>query len=155
MKVIPLTQGKMARVDDEDYLRVAAVNWWADFRDNKWYARGYQKGIVIYLHRFVMDADPGMQIDHIDGDGLNCQKYNLRHATNQQNSSAFQRKRGTTSRFRGVSWYRRDSCWRAHITVGGKQRHLGYFEIEETAAHAYDSAARHCLGRFASPNFQQ
>lgn len=154
MTTIPLGHGLAAWVDDEDYPRVSGVSWWADWRRNTWYARGYLNGVLVYMHRFIMRADPGMQVDHEDGNGLNCQKYNLRPATNQQNSSAFQRKRGTTSRFRGVSWYKRDSRWRAHIMISGEQLHLGYFEDEKMAAQAYDDAARKHLGEFASPNFK-
>lgn len=154
MKFISLTQGELAVIDNNDFQQVLKINWWADRRDKKVYARGYMGGDLVYLHRFIMGAPAGVQVDHWDGNGLNCQRQNLRLCTNAQNSRAFQHKRGVTSQFRGVSWFKRDSCWRAHLNFNGKQKHLGYFDSEVKAAYAYDKAARQFFGIFSHPNFK-
>lgn len=146
MKTIPLTQGKVAFVDDADYEAVMQFKWHACKRDRTFYAaRGIRKPngekSIQLLHRFLM---PGVaQIDHRDGNGCNDQRENIRPATTRQNNRGFRRKKiGTTSKFRGVSWDRRRLKWKAKIQVDGKEKFLGRFDSEEDAGRAYDKAAR-------------
>ncbi len=115
---------------------------WRLPRDEEHLRQGGKK-ITIYMHRVIMDAPSGMEIDHKNLNGLDNQKHNLRVATRAQNSrnAAKIRGRKCTSQFKGVSWKKRDSKWRASITVGGKARHLGTFDSEEQAAIAYNLAA--------------
>lgn len=154
MSIIELTQGKFALISNRDVARVNQYSWWADRRRKIWYARGEIEGKLIYLHRFILDLPPGSRINHKDGNGLNCTRGNMIRCTNQQNCWAFQTKRGRTSRYRGVSWFKRDSCWRAYLVLNGKQFHLGYFDDEKEAARSYDRAARKYFKGFASPNFK-
>lgn len=160
MKTIPLTQNKVALVDDEDFDRVSAFKWHAQ-KSRKW--RNYAKRNILRadggqttqcLHQFLM---PGVKsIDHRDGNGLNNCRDNLRPATNQQNQRGFKHKRiGASSRFRGVCWHSEHQKWGSYISVSGKRLHLGYFLDEELAAKAYDCAARRFFGEFISPNFPQ
>ena len=96
---------------------------------------------IQYLHRLVMDAPKGVQVDHIDGNKLDCRRTNLRlctHAGNMRNSRM--RKNNTSGR-KGVSWHRRYGKWQAQIRVNGKLIFLGYFECLDAAAAAYDNAA--------------
>ena len=88
--------------------------------------------------------------DHIDGDGLNNRRSNLRAATNRQNVRN-SRSRAGTSQFKGV--FRQSGKWRVGITVDGKKIHLGYFTDEVEAARAYDAAALQLHGEFARLNF--
>jgi HNH endonuclease len=157
VKTIPLTQGKVALVDDADYEVVSKFKWYALKSRHTFYAvRNFPKGNgkqgLIRLHRFLLPGHP--EIDHRDGDGLNNQRENLRPATRSQNEwGACHKRRGVSSVYRGVSWYSRDKKWLSYIHVSGKGKHLGYFLSEEDAARAYDTAARKYFGEFASPNF--
>lgn len=152
-KEIPLSQGKIALVDDEDYERVVQLKWYYDGRyvsncDNK-------RGRGVRLHRFIMNAPAGVDVDHRDLNKLNCQKSNLRLATRQQNTQSQPKRRinNGTSRFKGVSYERRRGWWVAQICLDYKTKYLGSFHNEEEAARAYDRAARQYFGEFALVNF--
>lgn len=94
------------------------------------------------------------QVDHINGDGLDNQRHNLRAATARQNRQAFKKKvRGASSEFRGVSWNVKSKKWRAGIKINGMSKHLGFFATERDAALAYDTGAREYFKEFAAPNF--
>lgn len=152
MKTIPLANGRgFARVDDADYELVSRFSWHAHRVPGNTYARAYipQDGRQAYLHVLIMGQTG---IDHCDGDGLNCQRSNMRPATRAQNG-ANQRPRGGRSRYKGVGWYKRDECWRAQIMVNYRNHHLGYFTDEIEAARAYDAAAREMQGEYARLNF--
>lgn len=157
MKEIPLTQGFVAIVDDEDYSRVSQFKWYVMKRRRSVHAgrtirRPDGGETTRYLHKEILST--AARVDHRDGNGLNNRRENLRAATTKQNNQAFQLKRkNTTSKFRGVSLNRRDSRWWAQIQVNGKNRLLGRFTHEEDAARAYDKAAREHFGDFAAPNF--
>lgn len=104
------------------------------------------------LHRMVMNAPYGVQVDHINGDTLDNRRCNLRlcsHAENQHNKNS----QAGTSKYKGVYLYKRDKKWRAMIAKNKKNIHLGYFNDEIQAAHAYDEAARQLFGEFARLNF--
>ena len=158
MKRIPLTQGYVALVDDADFEAVRVFKWCLLKKGRRLYARrSIRKAdgsrTISYLHRFLMGSD-GECIDHLNGDGLDNQRHNLRPATAQQNVRAFCRKKpGTSSKYRGVFWFKNDMVWGACIKVNGLKKHLGCFALEKDAAFAYDAAARKYFGEFASPNF--
>lgn len=156
MKEIPLTQGYVALVDDEDFERVNAFKWFAVRDKRKVYARrsGERVGksrLNVHMHRFILGCDK--QVDHIDDNGLNNQKRNLRLANDSQNR-ANQRKqsRPTTSKFKGVSWHRAANAWVAQIGVNGTRKHIGTFKDEVDAAQAYNFMAEEIFGEFASYN---
>lgn len=163
---IPLTKGKVALVDAKDFERVSAVKWHAH-RSNpagraKWYARrlvstpqadGATRQVPVLLHRFIMDAPPDKQVDHRDGDGLNCRRLNMRIATRTQNARNC--KPCGTSGYKGVSKSGGgvQNPYRAQIKISGVTRLLGFFPDAVSAAHAYDQAATKLFGEFAWLNF--
>ncbi len=156
MKEIPLTQGQVALVDDQDYEELSRHKWSAFKSGKTWYARrgfgprSHQK--QVYMHQQILNPPPGLQCDHINGDGLDNRRCNLRVCTQSQNQHN-RRLQGGTSEFKGVHWYKAQNKWRAKITHNGKRYHLGAFPDETDAARAYDNAAREFFGKFARPNF--
>jgi hypothetical protein len=146
MKKIELTQGKFALIDDEDFEKVDVYNWFAAYMHGKWYARNRKLG---YLHRFLLETDS--DIDHVDGDGLNCQRHNMRPATHGQNQ--VNKATWSTSGFKGVC--QRGDRYRAQIKSNKKKISLGTYDTPEEAAHAYDNAAHELHGAFAVLNFPE
>lgn len=159
MKQIPLTRGKFAIVDDEDFDWLSQWKWYARKSRNTFYAerhisRENDKRITIRMHREVCGTPPRMETDHRDGDGLNNCRSNLRVATQSQNNANQRKLRSASSKYKGV-W--RDGVrrkWEARIRVNYRKIFLGYFEGEEEAAKAYDKAAQKFFGEFARLNFE-
>ncbi|PGY33521.1 hypothetical protein COE09_31225 [Bacillus thuringiensis] len=158
---IPLTQGQVAMVDSEDYELISRYKWCANKRKTKWYAVGYVKGTgrkhckLIYMHRLLTNAPQGVDVDHIDGNGLNNMRKNLRLASRTQNMQNARNIRKGTSRYKGVWFLKRQSRWIAEIKVNKRKIHLGTFGNESEAAMAYDTAAIQYFGEFAHTNFNQ
>lgn len=157
MKEIPLTQGLVALVDDEDWPLLSQYAWRVLEMEYTNYAVAHAwhngRDIVIQMHRLIMGM-PRMEIDHRDKNGLNNTRGNLRVATHSENTHC-KRKRtpGVDSNFRGVRRTRNRKRWRAQIKCKGQEYHLGHFDREEDAARAYDDAAIRLFGDFASLNF--
>jgi hypothetical protein len=157
MKTVPLSQGFLAFVDDDDYDRVSSHKWSATRVKNTVY--GVRKVRTVDgqttsqpLHRFILGVnDPEIHVDHEDHDGLNCQRSNLRKCVRGENDGNRSKTRGS-SKYRGVSWAKGKRRWRACITIE-RTVHLGYFVNERDAALAYDEAARTRFGVFANCNF--
>lgn len=150
---IPLTQGKVAIVDDEDASLIAAHGWYAAKVDLCFYARCRVGGKKVYMHRLVAAAMGLPEVDHADGDGLNNRRSNLRACTRALNEANKMkaRRNGSTSRYKGVSGGK--GRWRALFCFNKRTVCLGTFPREEDAAHAYDEAARQHFGSFACVNF--
>lgn len=154
-KLIKLTQGKFATVDEEDFESLNQKKWCASVnrKGGDYAALCYENGKMIRMHRKILGVtDSKIMVDHIDHDTLNNQRYNLRLATITQNN--FNRKSlpNSTSKYRGVSWYSRDKRWVARIGNGGTQKTLGWFRDEIEAALAYNKAAIERYGEFANLN---
>lgn len=152
---IPLTHNRFALIDDEDAVKVLPYKW--RVIQNR-YAVGRLHGISknpsVRLHRLVMDAPYDMDVDHIDHDGFNNQKDNLRICTTSQNlaNQRPQKRVGKTSRFKGVFWASEKRKWQAQVKKDGKKIFLGRFLNENDAATAYNEAAKQIFGNFAFLN---
>lgn len=138
-----------ALIDDEDFERVNQYIWHIK-RINNWvYACAFIDGEFIYLHNFIT----GLKwIDHKNGIGLDCQKDNLRGATNQQNQFNQRLRQGGTSKYKGVCLHKSSKKWQAYIKFNYKSIHLGLFNSEREAGLAYNRKAKELFGEFARLN---
>ena len=156
MALIPLTKGKFAVVDDEDFERLSKFRWSAVNMGGRWYAYRYMKNGEpnprrgVPMHREIISTDK-MDVDHIDGDGLNNSRANLRPASRAENLWNARKTRGK-SRFKGVHFHSQNKKWRATIMANGKKHELGCHGTEEDAALAYNKAAAELFGNFARLN---
>lgn len=157
MKKIPLSQGLFALVDDSDYDFLMQWKWTAN-KERKTFTAYRQSNqttsrTFIYMHRLIMNMPKkGIFVDHIDGDGLNNQRNNLRLCTNAENLMNRGANKNNTSGYKGVTFYRRLNKWHGQIMLNRKQLHLGYFTSKEAAARAYNEAAKKYFGEFAKIN---
>ena len=156
MKQIKLTQGKYALIDDDDYNRILKYKWCAHFERNNWYAVTGKvvngKRHTIRMHRFIMNALPGEMMDHINGDGLDNRKNNLRFCNAKQNCWNSKSRKNTSSKYKGVSKRKTTGKYESYISIYGKRKHLGFFENEEEAAKKYNQQAILIHGKFARLN---
>jgi hypothetical protein len=154
VRYIPLTKGLFAMVAAEDYERVSQYTWTALCSSKNAYACRNDRGKTVYLHQFLMNPPKGMVVDHIDGNGLNDRRSNLRVCTKQQNSFNCRPIIGS-SRFKGVHFFKPAGKWRARIRLNGREMCIGYFDDEIEAAKAYDRKARELFGEYAYLNFPE
>jgi hypothetical protein len=155
---IYLDEGKWTILDPKDYYLFARFKWCIGGDNGNFYAiRGQRIGSddfkIVRLHRLIMDAPDGVLVDHINGDGLDNRRANLRLATHSQNQWNKRKMENTTSRFVGVSFRENRGKWTAYIGVAGKRIWLGNFDSEIEAARVYDEAAKKYRGEFARLNF--
>jgi hypothetical protein len=156
MKEIPLSQGKVALVSEEDFAVLTQNKWYAhkDPRKHTFYAvRNIKKDgrtTTIKMHQQIMGC---AGVDHKDGNGLNNCRNNLRQATNSQNLANMRKRPGLTSRFKGVSWSKERKKWVAQVQQSGRTTSLGRFDSEEAAARAYDKFMYEKFDKFARLNY--
>lgn len=163
MKLIPLTKGQYAIIDDNYFEHLSKWRWrYKGDPSRGFYALrnimiGGRKGkwTTIYMHQEVLGKKEGFITDHINGDGLDNRLENLRFCTHSQNRNN-QRKninrKGVTSKFKGVSMDKICKKWRSSIWIEKKNKSLGYFKTELDAALAYNKAAIEFFGEFARIN---
>jgi len=155
---VPATRGMFTLVDIEDAEMVLSRCWQARPGRNTWYASSdfgtHPDWIKIFLHRKILQCLPGTQVDHINGDGLDNRKKNLRLSTQSQNLGNSRLSRASTSGFKGVYWNKGKGRWTAEIGRGEHSRHahLGHFHNIYDAARAYNAAAIAKWGEFARLN---
>ncbi len=147
---IPLTRGYEARIDLADAPMVEAYNWKALVGSHTVYAgrNVWRDGriITLRLHRIILAAPEGFSVDHIDSDGLNNTRANLRIATYAQNGQNARIRKDNTSGYKGVS--RHGSKWQSVIMANGRKRYLGLFPTIQEAAAAYAMASVELHGDF-------
>ena len=161
MKLIPLTQGYFAQVDDEDYEQLIKLKWSVkiDYRKHGTvcYARHTKvqmgKRVSIYMHRLIMEiTDSKIFTDHKNGDGLDNRKINLRKCTNRQNLYNTNAITGSKSQYKGISWSKEKRKWMSKMMINGKNKSIGSFDNELDAAICYDKIAIKIHGEFIKLN---
>lgn len=170
MKLISLTQGCFAKVDDADYEWLNQWKWFAHRSRRTWYAQRMGREIngkrkTLMMHQAIIGRPPeGMIPDHKNRNGLDNQRSNLRFATHSQNKKNSTKRLGLHSKYLGVfickSYYvskitkiKKEYCyWSAQITHNSKKIHLGLFKTEIEAALAYNEAAKKYHGEFSNLN---
>jgi len=157
---IPLSRGKFAIVDPDDYPELKKYKWFATKNGATFYAKRHTrlteriKTTSVCMHRLIMNAPDNLVIDHINYNGLDNRKANLRLATRRQNSLHIIRTMNPgSSKYKGISWREDRKKWAVRIMTDGKTINLGCYKDEVEAARAYDKAARKLHGQFASLNF--
>jgi len=152
---IPVINGPDALCDEEDFAFLSLFNWRAHGTPPTSYPTLKLNGAEFHMHQLVVREEKKFKVNHRDGNPFNNCRANLRLASNQQIAAANPKssKRLFSSRYKGVSWAKRDQKWKAYIAVAGVKHWLGYFCDEEKAARAYDAAAYAAFGEFAYLNF--
>lgn len=159
MKTIILKSAKhgqeIVMIDDEDFEKAAAYNWSLTKHTNRFYAhrciwRNGRNDEKVYMHRMIMGFPDGKQVEHIDNNGLNNQKHNLRIATNAQNQKNKPKYKNNTSGYKGV--FVRGGLFKVQIRSDGKLIQGGYFKTAIEAAKRYNNLAIEYHGEFAQLN---
>ena len=142
---VPLTKGHEAIIDAADVHLVKGWNWcalvttWTVYAHRCGGPKGKQKSY--YMHRILMGDPKGLEVDHIDGNGINNRRSNLREATKAQNRHNQRVSIANSSGYKGVSWHKSCDKWHARIKRDGKSQHLGLFKTAEAAHAAYCRAS--------------
>lgn len=157
MKEIKLTQGKVALVDDEDFGELNKYRWCIMHTQYNTYAyrniRINKKQITILMHRQIMNATKTIEVDHIDYNGLNNQKTNLRNVTSSKNKQHRRIQSNNTSGYIGVYWSNQKGRWIAQRKINKKNYYGGSFVDKEKAGYASDLLATRLHGEYATVNF--
>lgn len=168
---IPLTQDKYAIIDKGDFLLVSKYKWYYrksgktngknGYAQHSKYVKGsfdkekrYGKHISIFMHNLIMNPKKDMQVDHIDRNGLNNTRSNLRVVTKSQNYANFSKKKNTRSKYRGVGFLVRKNGkeWQSSTSLNGKCVYIGVYKTEKEAALAYNKFAKKVFGKCAQLN---
>ena len=158
-KAIPLSKGKFAIVDEDDFEHLSQWKWhcnksgYAARMQYVCYIGKRKIQNMIHMHREVMKTPIGMVVDHIDGNKVDNRKINLRNCTESENQkNRLKHAKNTSSKYKGVYFHKHKKKWYAHIKYSGKHHHLGSFVNENDAAIAYNNAALEHHGEYASLN---
>lgn len=153
MITIPLSQGKMAFIDEVDYESICAYKWFAYKNKNTWYAARNQGDTMISMHRAILNVTQrNIIVDHKDGNGLNNMRINLRICTTGQNLCNRLPHKNKKSKYLGVFWDAERNKWRCAIREKGHLHFVGRFDVESEAATAYNVKAIELHGEFARLN---
>lgn len=157
---IRLTNGNFAIVDGDDFTKLSKFKWHSHRCGRAYYAFRHasvpncNKRTIILMHRQIMNSPPDKAVDHINHNGLDNRKANLRIVSRMQNQWNMRKQQtNCTSRYKGIYFYKRYKKWSASIRHNGTHIFLGNFDDEETAARAYDAKARELFGQYACLNF--
>lgn len=150
---IPLSRGMVALVDDEDYEKLNKYKWTALFC--KWeiiYAVRSENNSSVLMHRQILDAHKGITVDHINHNGLDNRRENIRLATVSENNMNRGKTKKNKSGYKGAYFDKRKRKYRTTIRKNNRTIHIGYFDTAIEAARAYDNAVKQHFGEFSMPN---
>ncbi len=153
VRYIPLTQGKVAIVDEEDYPSLIRYNWHAVKSTQTFYVRSRVNNRVILIHRFIMNPPEAMVVDHINHNGLDNRRSNLRICTKEQNARNRKPNTSRNGKYKGVHFDKTRNKFKATIKCQEKSLSIGYYKNEIEAAKEYDKKAKHLFKEFAYLNF--
>lgn len=161
MKEIPLTQGKVALVDDEDYIWLSQWKWYAaEHHSENFYAMRNSpwkdgKHFQISMSREILKLEQKdiRQADHKNHNTLDNRRKNLRVCSSQENRRNQKPILSTISGLKGVTWHNLKEKWQARIGIRGERKSLGYFASKKDAGLAYDEGAKKYFGEYAYLNF--
>ena len=154
---IPLSRGIFALIDESDLPLIEKHKWHVNKSPYNIHAatnikQENKQWKLFKMHRFILNAPKEMQVDHINHDGLDNRRENLRLCTPSQNSANRRARKNGTSKFRGVSWHKVDRKWMVALAKEGRIEYVGRFENEIEAAKAYNTKAIELHGAFAHLN---
>lgn len=156
MQEIPLTKGMIAIVDDADFHWTNQHKWYAQSSNGKWYAarrlsrREDRNRKLVLLHRVLLNAAPDKDVDHRNGNTLDCRRENLRLCSESQNlHNRGLVKSRNKSGYKGVYFDKQRKKWRSRIMIDRKMIELGFFNTPEDASEAYNKTVREYMGEFA------
>lgn len=164
MQTTELTKGLKAIISDIDFEWVNQWKWYAKIGKKSFYAyrnsrpdeHGKRKSLLMHRELFLRinpNSDPALDIDHMDGNGLNNQRENLRLATDSKQRHNQTIRRNNTSGFLGVTWNKAVGKYSARVRLNWKRKHVGWFNCPIEAAKARDVSARELHGPFGTYNF--
>jgi len=162
LKTVVFKDGLQCSIDNQDYHFIEQYAWYigkSSGRNNTYYVKSTSSdGVTIYLHRLILGiTDKALKVDHIDGNGLNNTRTNLRLSSQSENNCNVAKRlkmngQSCYSQYKGVCRNKRKNKWVAYISFNNIRKHLGYFEDECEAAKAYNIAASSTHGKFARLN---
>jgi hypothetical protein len=161
MKYIDISTKKhpntFALVDDSDFCRLNQYKWhMLKVRNSNYVSRKNKINgiwVNVFMHREILSPPKGVMIDHVDGNGLNNQKKNMRLCSHSQNMQNRRKHKLTYSKYKGVVWNKKLNKWQSRILHENKRIHIGTFQNEIDAAKAYDKKSKELCGEFACLNF--
>jgi hypothetical protein len=154
---IKLTKDKFALVDKDDFERLSKFNWHTSgcsgssvlfyAARSRWDSNSKIKKTIL-MHREIINPKEGFVVDHINGNGLDNRRSNLRICSKAENQRNMKRNVRNTSGYKGVSFFKRDNKWRSSIRINGKEKNLGHYVCKIEAYAAYLKASKEYFGEF-------
>lgn len=156
MKLFLNNTSEYGLIDRKDYELIKHLTWNITKGFGPYIVAGGGNNKIL-LHRFLMNVtNTRIHVDHINGNGLDNRRNNLRLCTNQENHFNTKKRQGTTSKYKGVYWNTERKKWQVSVKdLNGKTKSLGRYVDEVEAAKAYDKYVKNLYGKFANPNFKE